>query len=640
MYYLNYLIIHISFLLPGGIKLKEFLDSDPNMTNQANFITGEMLENITKNESISLKHDVYFAESLIIINNIGDTPLILHSDYITDNKDKPATLISGKDCYQRIKFLKNFESVSVTYHVYGDFLRSLDINTILENIEYVKGHIDSPLDDSVTDDMIGSRTLQDQDADHTLLSVLSPKKITCWLQSIFNNVKALFLKITEIITKIQALKGYGGFLEPHDFGSASPSQQQLTGYALSEINKTDQLDIFNGTHVKNIWINPNLEINPNQVPDNNVWVLTNTPDTNPPVYEWINDGPSGISNSSNVRYGVIKGVADLGDGTNNGYLTIDEAGNPKVIGFGLIHTKQDKIPSGSDKVLLGPATEGAHPGTMLLSDFLQANVENNNKPEKSALVITPTNDNFYNEGMRLNFAPNLWSGIVLGGKPGTLSGMEALGYNANQSDKALRQATWWIASNTSGDFLIAQSSAGAPKNPYGIYLKRDGTGFIGQTGTTNEENQILTEKVLDYANIRLYAADLGLPTANQSTATTNPFFQTGKSLTLTINQRLKLAILNGWVQVGNNFTGGYDISQIAIPCKYLPKSDKQGYVMFNINLDTPATGKQTAPKAIAGYLTCPADDSGSKSILLRFGPAGSIGAGEYTEAFFDTTWFY
>jgi hypothetical protein len=302
---------------------------------------------------------------------------------------------------------------------------------------------------------------------------------------------------------------------------------------------------------------------------------------------------------------------------------------------------QNNIPAGSSNVLLGPATDGANPGTKPLDDFLLKGVANDNKTDTTALIIEPKNDNNYNEGIRLNFAPNLWSGIVIGGTPGSKGAVHGYGYAANQADPATRRSTWFIASTGStGDLILAQSSGSTPTKPYGICVKRDGTVYIGYDGVSAEGNQVLTQKVVEDTNIRLYAADLGLPTATQATATTLPFYQTGKSLTLTINPKLKLATLNGWVLIGSAFTGGYNIPQVAIPNQYLPKAAKQGYVMFNIGLDNPAATSYIAPKLITGYLGCPASDSGTSSIILRFGPAGSMGAGEYSEAFFDTTWCY
>jgi hypothetical protein len=78
------------------------------------------------------------------------------------------------------------------------------------------------------------------------------------------------------------LKGMGGYLTAFDFGAANPAQQAFTDYALSEIGVTDPAMIWHGTKVKNIF-------------NGDIWVLNNTPDTAPPIFEWVNDGPEIIS---------------------------------------------------------------------------------------------------------------------------------------------------------------------------------------------------------------------------------------------------------------------------------------------------------------------------------------------------------
>lgn len=89
--------------------------------------------------------------------------------------------------------------------------------------------------------------------------------------------------------KIAAVAGLGGALTAYDFQKATPNQQDLTDYALSQIpNISDPTEIFNGTHVTNLF---------NGV----VWQLTNTPDTDPPIFEWTEIGAvSGSNNTSEL----------------------------------------------------------------------------------------------------------------------------------------------------------------------------------------------------------------------------------------------------------------------------------------------------------------------------------------------------
>ncbi|MDR1196375.1 MAG: hypothetical protein LBL00_07865 [Endomicrobium sp.] len=87
----------------------------------------------------------------------------------------------------------------------------------------------------------------------------------------------VWTEFNNIYREIAALKGLGGYLTAYDFGSAAPTQQQLTDYALAQIGITDPTQIFNGTRVKNLF-------------DDHLWILTNTPATNPPVFDWADDG--------------------------------------------------------------------------------------------------------------------------------------------------------------------------------------------------------------------------------------------------------------------------------------------------------------------------------------------------------------
>ena len=115
--------------------------------------------------------------------------------------------------------------------------------------------------------------------------------------------------------EIDGMKGRGGYLTAHDFGVANPTQQQLTDYALAQIGQTDQTKIWDGTHVKNLR-------------NGHVWVLTNTPDTEPPIFEWTDDGVDsvGIANNDGVA-GIVRG----GRGADE--VFIDEDGTMKVRGL-------------------------------------------------------------------------------------------------------------------------------------------------------------------------------------------------------------------------------------------------------------------------------------------------------------------
>jgi hypothetical protein len=137
----------------------------------------------------------------------------------------------------------------------------------------------------------------------------------------------------------------------------------------------------------------------------------------------------------------------------------------------------------------------------------------------------------------------------------------------------------------------------------------------------------------------LKSADLGIPITDTSTANTNPFFQSAEpaGLTLQVNLITHAVILNGYARVGANFTGGWQIPQIAIPNIYLPPSATKQHVMLNFTL---TNNTYTRVQPAVGYIICPTNPGlgGATNILLRI-PA-PITAGAYNEVFFDTSWNY
>ena len=60
-------------------------------------------------------------------------------------------------------------------------------------------------------------------------------------------------QINDLLTRTQ---GMGGYLNAYDFGTATPTQEELTQYAIQDIGSiTSQTEIYNGTKVKNLYDN-------------------------------------------------------------------------------------------------------------------------------------------------------------------------------------------------------------------------------------------------------------------------------------------------------------------------------------------------------------------------------------------------
>lgn len=98
-------------------------------------------------------------------------------------------------------------------------------------------------------------------------------------------------------------KGMGGYLNSYNFEKATPTQDELTNYALQEIGITDKTKIFNGTKVINEF-------------DKNLWRLDNTPNTDPIVFTWENLGQVQETSIATLDLlGLVKGSTEKLKGT-------------------------------------------------------------------------------------------------------------------------------------------------------------------------------------------------------------------------------------------------------------------------------------------------------------------------------------
>jgi hypothetical protein len=127
--------------------------------------------------------------------------------------------------------------------------------------------------------------------------------------------------------QISALAGVGGYLPENDFTTATPTQEQLTQYAAESIwgeggtfmwNATTPssstyvapdgvthtaVEIFNSTKVKN-------------TNNSHTWILTNTPSTTPPVFDWSDNGIDEVGYANETTAGVAKLYTSLGNNTD------------------------------------------------------------------------------------------------------------------------------------------------------------------------------------------------------------------------------------------------------------------------------------------------------------------------------------
>lgn len=152
--------------------------------------------------------------------------------------------------------------------------------------------------------------------------------------------------ISTLNSEVEAVSGRGGYLIPHNFETATPTENQLNAYALSQIpNITQPEEIFNGTRVTNLY-------------NNHTWILNNTQDTDPVVFEWVDLGQSLVSIATENTLGVVKGSP------SDFNVTVNNDGTMSVNGIAnALNGKQDKltlneVQSGTIDETIGFDTDG------------------------------------------------------------------------------------------------------------------------------------------------------------------------------------------------------------------------------------------------------------------------------------------
>jgi cell division protein FtsB len=109
-------------------------------------------------------------------------------------------------------------------------------------------------------------------------------------------------------------KGMGGYLNTYNFGK-NVTQDALTQYAMQDVGVSDPSEIFNSTKVINSY-------------DKHTWVLTNTPDSTPAVFNWQDLGISQEVQIATDRYaGLVR------SSTNEFEGEIDVKGHISVNGL-------------------------------------------------------------------------------------------------------------------------------------------------------------------------------------------------------------------------------------------------------------------------------------------------------------------
>ena len=169
---------------------------------------------------------------------------------------------------------------------------------VVENEQYVVKGIDNR--DKLEDDPFKNNAIKARDLnDYAKETNRSITGINAEIEHINSRDNTQDGKIQDLLTRT---KGLGGYINATNFGSATPSQDDLSNYALQQIfgeewEKHLKTEIFNQTKVTNLF-------------DKNVWILTNTPDSDPVVFDWANKGQEATSIATSTTLGIIKGSND------------------------------------------------------------------------------------------------------------------------------------------------------------------------------------------------------------------------------------------------------------------------------------------------------------------------------------------
>jgi hypothetical protein len=297
-------------------------------------------------------------------------------------------------------------------------------------------------------------------------------------------------------------------------------------------------------------------------------------------------------------------------------------------------------------VVLAPAQSGGAPSSKPLTELVQPNVPFSNVKGSTAIIIENLDPDGYSQGIRLNTGggADRWSGIIIGGRTGSKIGIDDAGYAANQSDPLTRNGTWFIDSNPNGDFSITRVAVESKAQVWGLYLTRDGEAYLGNGAA----ERVPTASVNLAQRIYITTDNLGIPTTALVTPAANPFVTSvgSKSCCLQVDPITRICILQGYIPVNSNFTGGWNITtgSFQIPVVYLPKSTMCTYIMgtgiLHRNVASDLGGvKGYARMPFDLYMNTPVPTAtGTQTFLLRISGAGELPAGAYTEMFINMSW--
>ena len=285
----------------ADIKIKELEEKDIQLTERTNEIEEHAKQiNLTVDENYELEFTNYDGQ----VTNFRSGHL-MDEDTITTRNEDGLDKITLKKVYHDETTLKGLgtqaDPLAIKYPV--------DENTLITDQE--NGYIYST---AIKDDK-GKITPQDiRDSNESYDNQIAEinNHLDQHDQDIIRIDEVNEIQQDQIDDLLTRTQGMGGYLNAYDFETSTPTQEELTQYAIQDIgNISEQSEIYNGTKVKNLY-------------DNHIWVFNDDPDLQNP---WSDQGTDAIIADANNDglHGLVTGSYEDLEGSIDikGHITIN-----------------------------------------------------------------------------------------------------------------------------------------------------------------------------------------------------------------------------------------------------------------------------------------------------------------------------
>jgi hypothetical protein len=291
-------------------KISALKEKDADLQNQITELKkAEMIDTTARNNATEAKQSIGNIETNVKNINLSETNGELK---FTNYEGKSATFRSGNEVdNSTIELVNNkisLKKVFTTEDLNGDGTETNPLNLVNKPDEYTLVTRDNKLE------VVGLRSASG------LVTAEYISDITLDLQEQITKNEDTIEDINDAVVtqedrlhKLEILtQGFGGYLNSYDFG-LNPTQEELTQYAMTVIGIENRNEIFNGTKVINTF-------------NKHVWVLTNTPNSSPAIFNWSDLGQvEDIAIATNDTLGLIKSSSNQYEGLVDslGHITIN-----------------------------------------------------------------------------------------------------------------------------------------------------------------------------------------------------------------------------------------------------------------------------------------------------------------------------